>query len=122
MAPDGSNQERLTHGQENSILMGAVAYPNWSSTNDRILFSSTGDGSTQIYSMKPDGTEQTRLTNNTGFDDCAVWSPDSKKIAFISCVASNKCDIYSMESDGSSVTRLTDTANVFYGNGCAWIP
>jgi Tol biopolymer transport system component len=38
----------------------------------------------EIYSMHPDGSNQTRLTNNSAYDDLPVWSPDMTKIAFVS--------------------------------------
>src|SRR2546429_1696267 len=37
-------------------------------TNGKIYFDSNRDGTAQIYSMNPDGSSQTRLTNDSGVD------------------------------------------------------
>ena len=58
---------------------------NVSGSNQRILFSSDRDGGfLEVYSVKPDGTDPKRLTNAPGTDRSAVWSPDGKRIAFVS--------------------------------------
>jgi Tol biopolymer transport system component len=70
----------------------------------------------EIYSMQPDGSAQTRLTNNTAADDEPAWLPaDGSRLAFESDRASGggcdepDCgyDIWSMVADGSSPVQLT---------------
>ena len=56
--------------------------------------------------MNPDGSGQTRLTNNTARDQEPAWSIDSSKIVFISNRDGND-EIYMMGSDGTGQTRLT---------------
>ena len=56
--------------------------------------------------MNADGTNQTRLTNNTAFDGWPSFSPDSQKITFTSLRDGN-FEIYKMNADGSNQTRLT---------------
>ena len=51
-----------------------TAPPTGSISN--IVFSSDRDGNSEIYIMDIDGTNQTRLTNNSASDDEPVWSPD----------------------------------------------
>ena len=51
----------------------------------------------------------TRLTNNPGADGEPAWSPDGRKIAFVSDRDGNY-DIYVMNADGSGVTQLTNDA------------
>ena len=60
------------------------AYPVFSPDGQKIAFTSTRDGNSEIYVMNADGTNQTRLTNNTAFDAWPSFSPDSQKIIFTS--------------------------------------
>jgi Tol biopolymer transport system component len=68
----------------------------------------------EIYMMNPDGTDQTRLTNNDAIDINPSWSPDGEKIAFnrVFNPEDEEVDdgqIFVMDADdGSNVTRLTD--------------
>ena len=57
--------------------------------------------------MNADGSNQTRLTNNTAFDDGPSFSRDGSKIAFASTRDGNY-EIYVMNADGSNQTRLTN--------------
>ncbi len=56
--------------------------------NGKIAFTSDRDGNREIYVMNSDGTNQTRLTNNNIIDDHPTFSPDGRKIAFLSQNAS----------------------------------
>ena len=76
--------------------------PNWSPDGTKIAFTSNGD----VYVMKADGGNPTRLTDNPKEDAFRYWSPDGKKIAFQSNRDGN-WDIYVMNPDGSNPTRLT---------------
>jgi Tol biopolymer transport system component len=75
--------------------------------NGKIAFTSSRDGNHQIYSMEADGSNQTRLTNNPGYEGSPKWSPDGTKIAFLRSNGS-QYDIYVMNADGSNQTRLTN--------------
>jgi Tol biopolymer transport system component len=60
--------------------------------------------------MKPDGTRQRQLTNNTGVDDYEPdWSPGGAKIAFTSDRKNSEEEVYTMNSDGCAQRRLTFT-------------
>jgi Tol biopolymer transport system component len=78
-------------------------------SNTKIAFRSTRDGNAKIYTMNADGTNQTRLTNNTTYDEFPSFSSDASKIAFTSQRDGNY-EIYVMNADGSSQTNLTNNA------------
>lgn len=75
--------------------------------NGKIAFASSRDGYRGIYVMNADGTNPIRLTNNSGVDDFPAWSPDGKRLAYLSQKSSNSYAIKLMNADGSGQTELT---------------
>jgi beta-glucosidase len=84
-----------------------------------IAFSDEINGNRDVYIIKSDGSNKTRLTTNEGQDWNPVWSPDGKKIAFLSMRDGNS-EIYIMNVDGSNVRRLTN--NKSYEGYPSWSP
>lgn len=85
--------------------------PAWSKTN-RIAFYSTREtqSTNEIYSINPDGTGLTRLTNNAVEDRNPTWAPDGSRIVFTSdrgLRIGGKTHLYVMNADGSGVKQLT---------------
>jgi dipeptidyl aminopeptidase/acylaminoacyl peptidase len=88
--------------------------------NGQIAFQSDRDGRhPEIYTVNPDGGCVTRLTHNPSLDGFPTWSPDGRRIAFVS-TRNGVTDIYVMNADGSGQTRLTD--NPTFDGGSAWSP
>ncbi len=56
--------------------------------------------------MDVDGKNQRRLTRNPASDAFPAWSPDGKRIAFLSD-RSGPTEVYVMRADGTHVRRLT---------------
>jgi Tol biopolymer transport system component len=78
--------------------------------NSKIVFSSNRDGlgTDEIYLMNPDGSGQSRLTNNSWPDGDAAISPDGTKIVLVSERSGDAhSEIYLMNADGTGQTRLT---------------
>ena len=71
----------------------------------KIVFSSMRDGNFEIYSMNPDGSEQTNLTQHRANDYAPVWSPTGKQILFISNRGGIP-DLYLMDADGTNVRQV----------------
>lgn len=84
----------------------------WSPDGTEIAFHSSKDGSGSIYTIKPDGANEQRLTNSFPFPDSnPAWSPDGAKIAFVSGRDGNgqaNSEIYVMDADGKHQFRLTN--------------
>ena len=72
-----------------------------------IAFHSSRDGNKEIYIMDSDGSNITRLTNNSTADSDPNWSHDGNRIAFVATRDGNS-EIYVMNVDGSSPVNLTD--------------
>ena len=78
--------------------------PIWAPDGSRIAFVSHRDIGSDIYLMRPDGTEQTRLTYAGGVGDLA-WSPVGGQL----CYASGG-DLWLVNVDTAVERRLTDGA------------
>jgi Tol biopolymer transport system component len=74
----------MTLAAFNNTQAGLIGLPN------KIFFTSYRDGNAEIYSMKPDGSSQTRLTNNAAYDGQPSCLADTNKFVFVSNRAGNK--------------------------------
>lgn len=100
--PDGRGLKRLTDNNDGEWG------PAWSPDGTRIAFTSTRDGSSEIYVMDRTGREVTRLTDN-GASDGVAWSPDGTKIAFSSSRDDPEGlndDLYVIDDDGGNVRKV----------------
>ena len=88
--------------------------------NGRIVFaSSVGNNNYEVFTANPDGSGRTQLTTNAAFDVDPIWSPDGRRIAFVSDRDGN-LEIYVMNADGGNQTRLT--SNLSDDFDPAWSP
>ena len=106
---DGGNLQNLTNNPRDD------RNPSWSPYGAHIAFSARRKGhfenkfsiTHEIYVMDVDGGNQRRVTENRSNDWDPSWSPDSKRVVFVSRRNGNR-DIYVMNADGlRQVRRLT---------------
>ena len=93
--------------------------PAWSPDGEWIAFATDRDGNSELYKLKPDGTEITRLTDHPGIDCRPKWSPNGRWIAFVSNRAGRE-DLYLLPASGGEPIRLTEHAAV--DDHPAWSP
>lgn len=102
-----------------SAKVGGILSENnhsFSPVEDTILVSARKQGTAEIrlFTMKPDGTGLTQLTNNSEFSDFdAAWSADGTKIVFVRLPQQElprtiPTQIWMMNADGSGLKKLTD--------------
>ena len=60
-----------------------------------------------FYVLDPHGRHQTRLTGHEVWERRRVWSPDGRRIVFVSNRDGDSA-IYAINTDGSGLTRLTN--------------
>ena len=86
----------------------------------KLVFVSDRSGSSQIYLMNPDGSDQVQVTNLAPTDSAAVpiISPDGRRILFTLFSAEN-ADLYVINVDGTGLHAITDDHQSFFGH---WSP
>ena len=113
-APDGSDARRLTDGANDG-------WPAWSPDGTRIAFSSSSDPDasrcsrdaewnlicrTDLYVMRADGSELTRITSDPAPEYDPEWSPDGIRIAYTKSNLSGTA-IWIANADGSDPRQVS---------------
>lgn len=104
MNPDGSGLQKLTNAT--SIYTGSYN-PSFSGDGTKITFDRSGE----IWSMNADGSGQTQLTSNSVPDSDPAFSPNGRRIIFLSRRGADTSpgidNIWVMNANGTGQTRLT---------------
>ncbi len=104
--------------QERAIIRGGGLTMGPVSCGGRILFTSTRDGNSEIYSARPDGTDVRRLTRHRAIDVSPACGPGGQ-VAFVS-TRHGSPQIFVMKLDGSGVRRVTYRGR--HNQTPAWCP
>jgi Tol biopolymer transport system component len=98
-------------GSDRRVVVTGVNYglPTWSPNGKQVAFSAGAFPQVAIYSVALDGTDKQQLTHNEGFNYGAAWSPDGRRIAFVSArrAEHQQGRIYLIAADGADEHRLT---------------
>jgi len=127
MNSDGSGETQLTNFSTTTSLF--TGYASWSPDGTQIVFVTNKDGNNnggEIYSMKADGTNLKRLTNNQRSESSPTYSKDGGKILYSAMVSTSpeKSQLFTMNSDGTNESQLTNfstTTSLFTGFA-SWSP
>ncbi len=83
------------------------AAPVWSPDGEYIAYIHVCDGHATIWLIRPDGSENTRLSpTDDSFDSFVTWSPDGQRLGFIS-EGDGFQNLWVVNRDGSNPKNLT---------------
>ena len=100
-----------------ALLAAAVPCAAASAADGAIAFQSTrAGGDMEIHVMDGDGTHVRRLTYAPGYDFAPRWSPDGRRIAFMSD-RTGAAEIHLMRADGSRQRRFSRSTPAFRATG-----
>ena len=118
--PESGRSEPFASVPAPAVLFGAAVSPDGS----RLVYTQPARGlfwdasAFDIWTARADGSDARRLTSDPANDGGPVWSPDGRRLAFVSdrdrngrclfhdCIG-NAGEIYVMNADGSGEQRLT---------------
>jgi Tol biopolymer transport system component len=120
---DGSNEVQITHPEPSEDVN-----PTWSPGGQKIAFvrgmaSGSGPFVGDIYTVNPDGSALTNVTNSPAQYDVLNWSPNGSQLAFSGILPgyeSNAAEIFVINVDGTGRVDLTN--NPAYDFAPAWSP
>jgi Tol biopolymer transport system component len=105
LGPDTTGSA-LEPGTGLPVSDGPDLAPTWSKDGLWVAFSSTRDGQSEIYRMRPDGMQVERLTDDPAEDAEPAFSPDGRSLAFISDRTDGAPRLHVMDADGSNVRAV----------------
>jgi len=123
-----SELKAFEHGEDMSlaktlvigIILTCASFLASAADRGRIAFVSDRSGSSQIYTMNPDGTDQLQVTDLAPADGAVgpVISPDGRQILFTK-FSSEGVDLYAINVDGTGLRAITEDHQSFFGH---WSP
>lgn len=98
----------LTGSPTNITSSADASSAEWSPSGAKLVFQSVRTGDHDIFTMSPDGSNQTNLTHATRDQQGPHWSPDGNSITYVApYTATSDYVIWRMNSDGSQPLAIT---------------
>lgn len=99
--------------------------PRWSPDSRLIFFTSNRGGSSQIWSMNADGSDQKRITNLSTEVSGHLVSPDGRKLVFLSsvypeCGADEGCNFRKLDEAKQSKVKARLYTSLLYRHWNEW--
>ncbi|PWY96080.1 tricorn protease N-terminal domain-containing protein [Aspergillus sclerotioniger CBS 115572] len=106
---DGSNA-RLLLGNASTFDYHA----QWSPDGEWIVFTSerAGDGQSDLYRVRPDGTDLQPISTTPAVEDAGVISPNGSLVAFAGTLNNYKSNIWIKNLDTGSLWNVTNSSEV----------
>jgi len=93
-----------------ALVVAGSAYSTPAGRNGRILYQQDVNGRSQLFTVRPDGTDRRQLTHGPTESVNGSWSPNGKSIVFEQSKADDSgAGVMIMNADGSNVRNLTPT-------------
>ncbi len=106
---DGSNERKLLGNSSVSEYHGS-----FSPDGQWITFTTerNGDGNSDVYRVRPDGTGMEKILATPSFEDAVVLSPDGSKAAYISTANGYKSNLWILDLASGHKYNLSNTPTV----------
>lgn len=118
--PDGTDLRTIAYDTYDDYAM-----PEWSRDGKRLACARGGGSTWNLYTLKPDGSDLTQVTDGHYEDTNPTWSPDGRKIAFITNrwhdAYSTYSSIYLMDANGDNLQRITPDTGAWF-SWLQWSP
>lgn len=108
MKPNGNDILKLTEFDDCSF--GSI---EWSADGQYLAFTSTKEGSLDLYVTRPDSTGLSRITSGLGRAFYPKWSPDGKRLLFFIATrpAGGKYEMKLVNTDGTGLRTIGPAAD-----------
>jgi TolB protein len=90
-----------------ATVVGSARATYAGATNGRIAFGINVNGNTDVYTARPGGQDLRRLTTDPGFDACAAYSADGRRIAYCSGQGGGPVQVWTMKQNGIDKQQVT---------------
>lgn len=115
IAPSGSQLWIAnSDGTNSTMLMGNQSAPfdyhaSWSRDGEWIVFTSErrADGQSDVYRVKPDGTDIETLVSTDSFEDAGSLSPDGRHLVYVSTAINYTANIFVKDLQSGISTNIT---------------